>query len=375
MFDFLMRNVLLKNIFRTKHKKRCLFIFITPPFLFKDKMKKKHVNYYEAIYIADILNQLHYSVDVIDYRHDICVNYKPYDLIIGIGEGFDKSFDKNFSGKRIFYATGACFLYSSVAAFRRSYNLMKRKGVFYEPERLDLSKDYVKRIESLMFCNGILCVGNKWTMETYSSINENIFSCGALGFHSYDFSNIKRNVEDAKRSFLFFTGSGMVHKGLDVCVEAFSKMPSCELYIVGNYEESFFEVYKEELNLPNIHFKGFVFADDEKYKDICEKCCYTLCLSCSEGICTSVITTMFTGLIPIVTLQSGVDIGDFGYMIENMDVDYVVSFISKIVECESTKNIVARMERVYCNTADKYSDEAFINKVRQGIVAILENDE
>lgn len=40
---------------------------------------------------------------------------------------------------------------------------------------------------------------------------------------------------------------------------------------------------------------------------------------------------MFSGMIPVVTEQSGVDIGDFGFKIEDEKVGFIVNLIKKLI--------------------------------------------
>lgn len=95
------------NYYKTNFRKNVLISYIDNPFKNKNKVIS-HSNQEEAIIISKIFKELEYNVDIIKYNYKNEIKLKKYDLIFGFGDVFEKSFhDKDFKGKRIFYATGA----------------------------------------------------------------------------------------------------------------------------------------------------------------------------------------------------------------------------------------------------------------------------
>ena len=102
---FLSKNKIIKNIYNTEYEKNILITYINKPFLKRYKATG-HSNEKEAKIITDIFKESGYNIDVVDYRINKKVSLKKYDLIFGFGDIYEKSFfDKEFKGKRIFYAT------------------------------------------------------------------------------------------------------------------------------------------------------------------------------------------------------------------------------------------------------------------------------
>lgn len=63
----------------------------------------------------------------------------------------------------------------------------------------------------------------------------------------------------------------MVHKGLDIVLEAFIQMPEYQLTIIGPVleEPQFVDLYRKELfHTRNIHFVGWVDNVDEEFGKI-----------------------------------------------------------------------------------------------------------
>ena len=115
----------------------------------------------------------------------------------------------------------------------------------------------------------------------------------------------------------------MIHKGLDLLLDYFSKNSHVNLHICGDifYEKEFVELYNKELfESKNIYVHGFVDITTNKFENILKKCSFSIFPSCSEGGCPSLVTTIINGaLIPIATketsinLENGIVINGFSY--------------------------------------------------------------
>ena len=76
------------------------------------------------------------------------------------------------------------------------------------------------------------------------------------------------------KNFVWMGGGGAVLKGLDITLEAFSKMPEFNLHVLGpaSVEKDFIKEYKKELEeTPNINYYGRVDVTGEKFKNIIDK--------------------------------------------------------------------------------------------------------
>jgi len=301
----------IENYFNTKYDNNVLISYITYPF--KKGVRYTHSNYVEAIKIAKVFKELGYNVDIYNYNYNGKLDIKKYDIIFGMGSLFE-SLVKNRDKKRIYiyYATGAYFAWANYAEIERIKKLFLRKGKILQPKRFIKHPTYF----ATQCSDAIITTGNEWTVSTYRKFIKDV-PIYKVPVSVYDIiwkDNIKRDISKIKRNFLWFGSSGLVHKGLDLCIEVFKDIKDYNLYICGLKEEDFFEVYNKELKLNNIYYKGFINIQSDKFREIVENCCFAIFPSCSEGGGGSLLTAMGTGLIPIATKESSVNL-EFGFEI------------------------------------------------------------
>ena len=321
------------NIFNTNFNKSVLLAYIVTPFR-KDKISLDHTNKLEVKELAKILKDLKFNIDVFDFRYDSKINYNKYSLIIGFGKPIENSFYNEFHGKRIYYGTGAHVCHQNNAELKRLKNLFKRKGEMLSPKRL-ISQTWSN---STMLSDALFITGNKWTASTYKKFYDGpIYNIPISAYNFFDFKNINRNWTEARKNFLWIGGSGLVHKGLDICIDSFIELPNYNLHILGPEEEDFFNLYDSELKNENIFYHGFVDVSSLKFKKIVEKCGFVIFPSCSEGGGGSALTAMFTGLIPLVTKESSINIKDFGFLIDDIAIKSLRKKIEKISYIKKNK--------------------------------------
>ena len=137
----------------------------------------------------------------------------------------------------------------------------------------------------------------------------------------------ERDFNTAKKNFLFFASGTQVLKGLDLLLDAFSKRTDYNLIICSNVlkEKEFVTFFHNYLfERKNIRTIGFVDINSELFASITKECAFVIHPTCSEGSVGSVIQCMRTGLIPVVTLISGIDIDESGYFIEDIRINKII---------------------------------------------------
>lgn len=325
---FIINNLVLKNIFNTRFQKNILISYTIVPFLNK---KAKHTNNSELKIIAKIFNDFKFNVDVIHYTSNLRLNYKKYNLIFGFGEPFENSFvDKNL--KRIYYATGAHVCHQNYAEIQRVEEVNTKYNSNILPKRL------VPWTWSLStnLSDSLIVIGNDWTKSTYQKYtHKRVFSINATAFINESCENIVRDIEKTKKSFLWFGSGGLIHKGLDLCLEYFGAHSDLILHICGPMEDDFNEVFGKYFEKENIFYHGFTNVNSQKFIDIVSKCSFSIFPTCSEGQATALLTTMGAGLIPISTKYSGVDIADLGFLIYKLDLNSIDKVVQKVITFEN----------------------------------------
>jgi hypothetical protein len=292
--------------------KRALLSYIVHPFRMKGQLF--HCNIIESLQIAEALSEKGYSVDVVDYRYKRKIDYSEYDLIVGLGTPFRRSFESQKpTFKRICYLTGASPNFSNLAEAKRINAVYQRKGKYLKARR----EVYWPWAFGAINADAVIVTGNEWTASTFNGINDRFFTVPV----PYISNNVTK-VENAivQKEFVWFSGEGAVHKGLDLALEA-----ACygntqfNLHVCGNIknEKDFLDCYESELfKQPNIFFHGMIDPNGDAMQKIVKASSFVLLPSCSEGSASSVITCMALGLIPIVTRESGISLKGFGIEIE-----------------------------------------------------------
>lgn len=168
----------------------------------------------------------------------------------------------------------------------------------------------------------------------------------------------------------------MVHKGLDLVLEAFSMMPDLQLTICGRpeKEEDFFRAYGNELcRTPNISLRGWTDLDAPEFTAIAATHATVIYPSCSEGGGGSVIHCMHAGMVPACTQASSVDLFDFGFPIEDATVESVSSAartISALPAAEIEERARAAWEHVRYHHTRQTFRSSYNEYVRQTVAAL-----
>lgn len=323
------KKTILKNYTRgcrTIPQKKALLYYKTDVF-FETSLADRyvHTNNWEIICIAQVLNQLGFSVDIVDRtvtpEELDTLPYTSYDLFLGIGAGNSGRYFARIAAKlpqalKIFYAAGPDPDQSN-AWIREQYAQFSKRHPEADHITPRRTIDLVDITESMRVTDAIFCIGNAYTSGTYKKYGKPIqlirpSSSPLLSLSTEDLAS--RNPQH----FLYFGGSGHIVKGLDLVVETFQALPDHHLFICGPEEPEFEQVYHLRSDPPkNIHWIGFVDVAGEQFRKITSDCSYIILPSCSEGIATSVTTCLRRGLIPLVTKETGIDTEGFGYVIED----------------------------------------------------------
>ena len=106
----------------------------------------------------------------------------------------------------------------------------------------------------------------------------------------------------ARTRFLWIGSRGLVHKGLDLVLEAFARMPEVHLTVCGPiHEEPAFEAaFRRELyETPNIETLGWVDIASPAFAELLKRTVALVYPSAAEACCGTVVNSMQAGLIPV----------------------------------------------------------------------------
>lgn len=330
MIKFINNRYMITNFYNTNFKKNALLAYITKPF---KKEYISHTNFFEARSWAKVLHELGYNVDIVNYETTKKVNLLKYNLICGFGDIFQDYYELSIKNniKTIYYGTGMHVCYNNHATLKRVQDVYNKKGVWISKSSRFIEKTWTHQ---MVLVDGMIVLGNNTCANTYKPYyNRKIYSVPAPFYKTQNAADIiKSRDKNANKSFLWFGSAGLIHKGLDILLEYFSKNQNLTLHICGNIESEmdFMCTYKQELyDFSNIILHGFVDINNNEFTDILKKCSFIVFPSCSEGGCPSVLTCIGNGgLIPIVTKETAIDTG-YEIWIDSLDyagIDHAIKY-------------------------------------------------
>jgi glycosyltransferase involved in cell wall biosynthesis len=273
-----------------------------------------HNHFREAIAIVDSLLELGCAVDVISYRNTTFVPKKQYDLFISARENFDIISQRlGPSCVKVVHLDVSHWLSNNSAAFARSLDLQTRRGLTLD-SHIVLESTWA--IENADFAT---MMGNDATYATYAYSGKTVFQVPNPGTALHPWP-VAKDFDSCRTRFLWMGSTGLVHKGLDLVLQAFAEMPEYHLTVCGPiaFDRRFEEAFKQELfETENIELHGWIDVASDEFRELA---CRTLGLvypSVAEGCAGAVVNGMHAGLIPILTPQAGVELSRaFGIELE-----------------------------------------------------------
>jgi len=347
-----------------------LISYVIDPFI-KDMSESKfnsHTNYWESLQIAKTFLELGFEVDVINYDNSEFFPKKNYNIFVGSRINFEKFAQRlNPDCIKIAHLTISHWCYNNKAQCERLLFVQKKKGVTIYPKKM---VEINFAIENADFAT---ILGNEFTKNTYRYANKNIYRVPISTPVIFPWPE-KKDFKSCRKSFLWFGSEGMVHKGLDLVLEAFVAMPDFQLIVCGPIsQENDFEkaYYKELYETKNIQTLGWIDITGPKFVEITNKCIGLIYPSCSEGGGGSVITCLHASLIPIVSYESSVDIkDDFGFILRNCSLDeikYSINFVSNL----PTEKLETMARKAWEFARENHTRETFSRDYKNAITSIL----
>jgi hypothetical protein len=323
-------NLMICNFFNANYKKRALLSYVITPFKLNSL---SHTYFYEAQSWAKILDELGYIVDIIDYRNTKKLDIEQYDLICGFGSVFKQYFESSLDKKikTIYYGTGMHMFFQNQATLQRVKEVFNKKNVW-----LGKSARVVENtsLYGTFLADSIIILGNDIVVQSYKKYyNGNIFETPAPFYQVQNaISIISRRSKESTKHYLWIGGSGLIHKGLDLILEYFSKHQNLILHICGpiDNEKDFINAYNTELfKTSNILVHGFVDINSKQFEEILLSCSFVIFPSCSEGGAASVLAAIGNGgLIPIITKETSINTG-YEIWIDKLNNKYIHKAISE----------------------------------------------
>jgi len=353
-----------------QEKGAVLLSYITKPFALKpdDPWFNVHSNMWECTEMARTFLDMGYSVDVIDWDDADFSPKREYSVLIDIHSNMERLAPKMPADcLKILHATGSHWRFQNDAEHARLEALKKRRGASLAPRRI------VPPSRAIEFADQVTLLGNEVTESTFVFAGKPIHRLHVSSPVTYPWDESK-DFEAARKRFVWFGGSGLVLKGLDIALEAFSQMPELHLTVCGPIEgeKDFKQEYLKELyKAPNIKTVGMVGLTSPEFADIRHSTGSLIYPSASEGQSTSVVVCMHGGLVPVISRRSGVDVDGFGMLLEKCSVEEVKA-AARSVAAKPSDEVRSMARGAWEHARARHTRENFMAEYGKVISAILE---
>jgi glycosyltransferase involved in cell wall biosynthesis len=351
--------------------KKALLSYITFPLLFPPILRRRvALSHAKAELIPQALNELGYTVDIVDCENVTWQPREAYDLFVGHGGWNFYSLAEQVKGDAccIYLATGMYWQEHNALEAERFASIVKRKGVSLEPDR----KIVADEEQALRVADGIICLANQRGVKSYKPFQN------VAGLNNVIYTNLHkwygdRDHEVTRKHFLFFSGRGNVHKGLDLLLEAFAETPNLHLHICQHLDTEFEALYHDMLfRLPNIHYEGFIGTKSKAFKELCSSCSWVILPSSADFQPRSVLECMACGLIPIIPDTVCIDVGELGVRLETCEISYIREIVTGLSLMDPIE-IAHRSDLISEKVTTAYSPDAFVKNFKVVIGKIQDN--
>jgi glycosyltransferase involved in cell wall biosynthesis len=304
---------------------------------------------------------------VINFDNFNFIPEKKYDFFVGSRTNFQRISELlNPECVKIVHLTVAHWLFNNTAQYERLSAVKKRKGAIITPRKM------VEENYALENADYATILGNEFTVGTYSYAGKQIFAIPISTPVLYPWTEDK-NFYSCRNNFIWFGSDGLVHKGLDLVLEAFVDMPDMNLTVCGpvSLEKDFENAYYNELyHTPNIKTVGWVDIGSPVFDEITMNSIGLIYPSCSEGQSGGVLTCLHASLIPVVSYESGVSVADFGVILKQSSIAEIKNAVRAV------SNLTAQQAKSMARKAWEYATanhtrEAFSREYNKVICMIM----
>lgn len=351
---------------------KVLLSYCIEPFLLKPSQATPnyHTNQWECLQIAKTFLNFGYSVDIINWNDREFIPKQDYSFLIDIHSNLERLTPLlNSNCVKILHITGANWLFQNQAEYKRLSALQQRRNISLMPRRI---APFSLGIE---YADYATILGNQFTINTFAYAKKPIYQIPLSTTVTYPWPEDK-DYNSCRNRFLWFGSSGMVHKGLDLVLEAFREMPEYHLTVCGpvTNEQDFVQAFYQELYLtPNIQTIGWCDISSPQFLEITKNCIALIYPSCSEGQAGSVVTCMHSGLIPIVSYESGVDVNDFGLVLKNCSIAEIKDYIKKIANLPD-RELKQRSKQAWEFARNNHTREKFAAAYQDFVINLLDRE-
>lgn len=290
-------------------QKRLLLCYISVADV--DFSKITHAVYHQANQMIKTFIDLGFCIDVCLCTDEMAferLRHRRYDIIVGQGSLYTRFCKELDIPLRILLVTE-----NAPTVVERKYAERIHDFHHRHPD-VDYSCDVARNtfLTDEMFSSSAIAIAiamqSSYNLQEMSIYFQKLYTINgnAIFNVNYQFREevVRQSVRMSKNRFLWFGSAGLIHKGVDLLVDAFRQLPqySIDFYGLSPMELPLFNQIKAD-NTVNC---GCINVQSEAFiGEVVHRHCFLLFPSCSEGMSTAVATCMAHGIIPVVTRECG----------------------------------------------------------------------
>ena len=316
----------------------------------EEKIERHHPFAKMQLIILTLLIKRGYKVDYVSYKKK-SYSDKKYDLVIGLGDQYRNAKLKK-NGKRILLLeeNDPKFSYENELKRVKNFNIKyKKKYKINRSKKFYLSSD-------IYLANFVMAHATNIVKNIKQIYKTDCYYTPVFGIQT---KKIKyKNNNPKVLNLMWLGGPAFIHKGLDIVIEAIKNDARFYLHVCGIKESNVPRSLKRN---NNVSFYGFIDIKSSLYKNLVSICSHSILLSASEGFPTSIVTNMYSGLIPII---SGIEENLPSYAISLKENEVNDKNLKKIL-CEQYKLINNSYVNNLRNIVSEYSNQFYSEEIFQ----------
>ena len=337
-----------------------------------DNRLRGHTNKWESREFAHALCDLGWVTDVIDFNQADWEPKQDYDVVVALDAELTPLREAVNPSLALIHMTGAAPAFQNAAELGRIDDLARRRGVVCAPRRLVPDPAAAQLAQET--ADACSLIGNEWTLSTYpAEVREKTTLLDVTASSLRSIKTAGRMIPSPPE-FLWFFGSGAVHKGLDRVLEVFAEESELTLHVAGNIsgEQDFLNAYQHELTeLPNIHLHGMVEPTSREFSKLMDRCIAFVAPSCSEGMSTACATLLQVGLYPIVSRETGISLPDgAGIYLEESSSREIREAVLRVAGAPHAQ-LERELEAIQSDALNRYSRASFATNIRAYLRNVL----
>lgn len=252
------------------------------------------------------------ETDYISWREAEDITGKSYDLLVGLPRGF-----RELKRHNKFKLT---FCFPAIAESAHTKRVLQA-----EKQRLGCKlSDCFAPSGLAQLADKYLIIGNQFVKQTYlnAGVKEKDIYLFNYGSPYFKF-RIKK--KEGKTIFLHLATTLGLRKGFWWVVNDFikAKLENSKLICMGKIQhgEKFWYQFARSIDHPDIEIRGFFDGTDEEYQQLLREPHFLFYPSLSEGQPGVVLEAMASGVIPILSIETGIDYFPFGAYMRGKTLD------------------------------------------------------